>query len=365
MRSWKRNLLIPTGLGALAVATPIPAATAQTAPPAPVPLTSSAALLVDVDTGHVLYTQNPHAPLPPGSLSKTLTAMIAVDWLPGDAEIPVTGEAFNAYPDKVGMKPGQKWPLSTTLHALITDSANDAAYALAIDIGGSLPGFATVMQQAGSQIGLSDHPVLADPAGLDGTEGVAGGNRISAWDLAVMGRDMMANPALAQVAGQQTYDFKGPDGILYHIVSRNLHFLLTYPGAIGVKTGYTDAAGFCDIEEADKGGRHMLAVVLHGNNPDALSAQLISAGFTIPVAKEGGYPSLPPVAQPEPAPPPAPAPATTLADPPRVAAAVPLLKRSGTHMGWLDVLGAAGVVAGVGVWTRRWVRSRPRGANPR
>lgn len=377
MRSWQRILLTPAAAGVLATITPVTVipvtvipvmggtAGAQTAPPAPAPLTSSAAVLIDVDTGRVLYAQNPHTPLPPGSLSKALTAMIAADWLAPGADVPVTVDAFNAYPDKVGMKPGQRWPLSTTLHALITDSANDAAYSLAVDIGGSLAGFAPVMQEAGRQIGLSDHPALEDPAGLDGTEGVAGGNRISAWDLAVMGRDMMANPTLAAIAGQPTFDFKGPDGIAYHIVSRNLHFLLSYPGAIGVKTGYTNAAGFCDIEEADKGGRKMLAVVLHGNNPDALSARLITAGFSIPVGKEDGYPSLPAVTEPEPPPPPSAA--TTLADPPppRVAAAVPLLKKSGAHAGWLDVAGAAGVVAGIGVWTRKWVTGRQRGATPR
>lgn len=314
-----------------------------------------------MDTGHVLYEQNAHAPLPPGSLTKTLTAMVAADWLPASAEIPVTVDAFNAYPDKVGMKPGQKWPLSTTLHALITDSANDAAYALAIDIGGSLQGFAGVMQKAGAQIGMSDHPVLEDPAGLDGTEGVNGGNRISAWDLAVMGRDMMANPELAAIAAQQTFDFEGPDGIAYHIVSRNLHFLATYPGAIGVKTGFTDAAGYCSMEEAMKGGRHMLAVVLHSTNPDLVAANLIDSGFAIPAKAEGQNPELPAVREPTPAPPPRPSPPPTTPAPREAAKLAPVQTvrshgLSGT--GWIDVLGAAGIVAGIGVWTRKWVRSR-------
>lgn len=325
------------------------------------PPVSAAALLVDVDTGRVLYEQNPHTPLPPGSLTKTLTAMIAADWLPTGAQVPVTPDAFNVYPDKVGMKPGQRWPLDTSLHALITDSANDAAYALAIDIGGSLQGFTSVMQSAGHQIGMSDNPVLEDPAGLDGKEGVNGGNRISVWDLAIMGRDMMANPQLAAIAAQRTYDFKGPDGIAYHIVSRNWHFLATYPGAIGIKTGFTDAAGYCDMEEAEKDGRRMEAVVLHSTNPDAVAADLISHGFSIPVSQEGGSPTLPAVTQPEPAPP---APPTTLAPRPvapgrNLADIQPVAPHKGSgETGWVDVLGAAGIVAGVGVWARKWVRGR-------
>ncbi len=348
-------LAAASGLAAAppAVASPAP----RQADPSPV---SSASILVDADTGRVIAGQNTHAPLPPGSLTKTLTAMIAADWLPPDAQIPVTADAFNAYPDKVGMKPGQKWPLSTTLHALITDSANDAAYALAIDIGGSLQKFPTVMQDAGRQIGLSDHPVLEDPAGLDGSEGVNGGNRISVWDLAIMGRDMMANPQLAAIAGQHTYDFEGPDGIAYHIVSRNWHFLATYPGAIGIKTGFTNAAGYCSMEEAEKGGRHMVAVVLHSTNPDLVAADLMDQGFSTPVAAEAQDPLLPAVREPSPAPPPpppttaAPTEAAKVATPPAPAAH----RRPVGGTGWLDVLGAAGIVAGIGIWTRKWVRGR-------
>lgn len=347
-----------------------PPAMATTRPAAATPPSPSAAsILVDVDTGRVLYEQNAHTPLPPGSLTKTLTAMIAADWLPADAQVPVTAAAFNAFPDKVGMKPGQHWPLGTTLHALITDSANDAAYALAVDIGGSLQGFPSVMKAAAQQIGMSDNPVLADPAGLDGSEGVNGGNRISAWDLAIMGRDMMANPHLAAIAGQRHYDFEGPDNIRYHIVSRNWHFLATYPGAIGIKTGYTVAAGYCDMEEVEKNGRHMEAVVLHSPSADAIAADLITHGFAIPVSSEDKSPTLPAVTQPEPVPP---DPPTTL--PVRPAAAggnladiqPPAPRKVGGQTGWIDVLGAAGVVAGIGLWTRRWVRSRkPAGTHSR
>lgn len=348
-------MLLAAAAGLAAAPPAVASPRRQTADPAPV---SAASILVDADTGRVLFAQNAHTPLPPGSLTKTLTAMIAADWLPAEAKIPVTPEAFNAYPDKVGMKPGQQWPLSTTLHALITDSANDAAYALAIDIGGSLQNFPTVMQDAGRQIGLSDHPVLEDPAGLDGSEGVNGGNRISVWDLAVMGRDMMANPPLAAIAGQHTYDFEGPDGIAYHIVSRNWHFLATYPGAIGIKTGFTNAAGYCSMEEAEKGGRHMLAVVLHSTNPDLVAADLMDQGFSTPVAAEAADPLLPAVREPSPAPPPPPPTTAAPTEAAKVAPGLTVHRQRPTGTGWLDVLGAAGIVAGIGVWTRKWVKAR-------
>jgi D-alanyl-D-alanine carboxypeptidase (penicillin-binding protein 5/6) len=318
-----------------------------TAPPAP----AAAAILIDVDTGRVLYAANAHAPLPPGSLTKVLTAMIAYDWLPASSQIPVNAVAYNAYPDKVGMKPGQKWPLAIALHALITDSANDAAYALAIDIGGSLKGFVPIMAEAGRQIGMTDHPTIEDPAGLDGTEGWDGGNRISAWDLAVAGRDMMANPYLAAIADQQTFDFEGPDHIAYHLLSRNYHFLASYPGAIGVKTGFTDLAGYCDMEEAQKGSRKMLAVVLKSTNPDQDAAALITQGFDVPTLNEAQDPRLPEVAQPEPprkAPPPTVAPSNKVQ--PVVADVTPKPART---YGWEEGAAAAGVAVGTVLWLRR------------
>lgn len=332
-----------------------PASAQPGAIPVP-PVPAKASILVDVDTGRVLYENNDHAPLRPGSLTKTLTAMIAADWLPAGSRVPVTPVDATVYPDRVGMKPGQQWPLDITLHALVTDSANDAAYALAEDVGGSLGGFSQVMQQAARQIGMVDHPTLEDPAGLDGTEGFRGGNRISAWDLAVAGRDMMANPDLAAIAALRTYDFTGPDGIKYHLLSRNYHFLASYPGAIGVKTGFTDRAGYCDMEEAVSGGRKMLAVVLGSPNPDALAAGLITAGFKVPAAGEGDSPSLPPVAEPrppEPAPPPTTSTSTT--DPKLVQKVV----RPGGPSTFLHAVEGGGLVVGLVLLTWRW-RARGR-----
>jgi D-alanyl-D-alanine carboxypeptidase (penicillin-binding protein 5/6) len=333
----------------------------------PEPAPAAAEILVDVDTGRVLFEFNAHDPLPPGSLTKTLTAMIAVDWLPPAAEIPVTAVAAQVYPDRIGMQPGELWPLGDTLHALITASANDAAYALAIDIGGSLAGFAPIMSEAAAQLGFTDHPVLEDPAGLDRTEGFDGGNRISAWDLAISGRDLMAIPELAAIAGQETYDFEGPNNVAYHLVSLNYHFLSTYPGAIGVKTGFTDAAGFCDMEEAVRNGRHILAVVLDSPNPvdaDADAGFLITDGFADPVKAEASDPRLPPVRRPEP-PGRSPAPTTTASSPSRSGPATPGARRAdaaavaaparGGGYGWVADIAVPAVAVVAGGW---WLRRR-------
>ena len=346
-------------------------AVAGAATPAAVP-PARAVLLVDVNTGREIFGQHEHELLRPASLTKLLTALIAEDWLPPRTLVRVSPRAAAVAPDKVGMKAGQRWRLSITLHALLISSANDAAYALAEQTAASVPRFATLMTSAAAQLGISDHPVLRDPAGLDGTEGAGGGNLMSAWDVAIAARALMANPGLASIVRLTTYRFTGPDGIVYELASHNRAFLNSYPGAIGVKTGYTGPAGVCVAEEAVRNGRVMLAVVMNGVSPDQTAAMLLDKGFATPARAESRWPLLPAVHEPHPertapvravrsAPPPQPAslpapvaaPTTVAAPHPGGASRQPVAV--GAVVGGAVVLGLS---AGLGV---RWlVRRRAR-----
>ena len=307
---------------------------------------AQAMLLVDADTGRQLYGEHEHTPLPPASLTKMLTALIAADWLTPSDDILVSARAAGVAPDKVGMKAGQQWPLTLALHALLISSANDAAYALAEHISGTVERFAQVMRQAANQLGMSDGPTFHDPAGLDGSQGVDGGNLVSAWDLAIAARALMANSTLASIVPLKTFRFTGPDGIVYELSSHNLAFLNSYPGAIGVKTGFTDPAGVCVAEEATRAGRTMLAVVMHGVSPDQTAEMLLDKGFATPVASEPSTASvLPPVVEPE-----QPAPR-------RLTSMVP--SEPGTHLAAAPAGRAASGVASVALpgARRRWPSS--------
>ena len=269
------------------------------APGGPPP--AKAVLLADLDTGRVLVEQNDHTPLPPASLTKILTAVVAADWLPPDSQVPVSAAAENVAPDKLGMKAGQVWTFDIVMHALLISSSNDAAYALAELASGSLGNFSGTMASAAQQMGMTDHPVLRDPAGLDGSEGVGGGNLISAWDIAIAARDLMANPYLASIVAEKSFRFTGPDGIVYEIASHNRAFLNSYPGATGVKTGYTVPAGVCVAETAERGGRHLLSVVMNGEFPDRTAEMLLDQGFaTDPNTEPLMDPMLPAVSEPHP-----------------------------------------------------------------
>ena len=268
-----------------------PAPTVAPAPPAP-----KAWVLVDADTGKVLDAGNDRVPLPPASLTKVLTALTVVDSLPPDVQdVPVSARAAAAPADKISMKQGEVWTLTDTLYSLFLSSANDAAVALAERVGGTVEGFQKMFAATAADLGLADNPVLLDPAGLDGPDGVEGGNLVSARDLAIASRALLAQPTLATIVSTPGYRFVGPDGFHHRLGTHNPLFLLGYPGAVGVKTGYTKRAGHCLIAAARRDGRTMLAVVMNAADPIRSAEGMLDRGFGTPVEAEPADDALPPV----------------------------------------------------------------------
>ena len=254
-------------------------------------------VLVDADTGNVINAADDHRPMRPASLSKVLTAIIAARRLPPDAAIPVSPVAQGAEPVIFGMKWGQVYAFADALRIMLLLSANDAAVALSEAISGSPQGYAAEMQRAGAALHLADDPVLRDPAGLDDQFAVAGGNYISAYDMAIIGRAALAIPEIRQVVALPQYQFTAPDGVVHLIHNVDLGLQL-YPGAIGIKTGYTKAAGNTIMEAAARGGRTMIAVVLQSPDAYRTGADLLDMGFATPVAAESGVDHLPRVSLP-------------------------------------------------------------------
>jgi D-alanyl-D-alanine carboxypeptidase len=280
----------PTAAGVTAAgAKPLGPTTTAAPPPPP-----KAFVLVDVDTGNVIDAGNDHTPLPPASLTKVITALAASN-LPPATPVTVSKQAAAAPADKISLQAGQVWTADELFHALLISSANDAAVALAEQVGGTLAGFQPVFARTALALGMVDHPVLVDPAGLDGPQGIEGGNLVSARDLAIAGRELLAVPYLAAIVATPIYRFVGPGNVAHRLTSHNYGFLATYPGAVGVKTGFTNRAGSCVMAAARAGGRTMLAVVLNSSNPDATAKTLLNQGFATPVEGESPADQLPPV----------------------------------------------------------------------
>ncbi len=250
-------------------------------------------VLVDVGTGSVLAGYQERLRVSPASLTKVLTALIAIGYLSPGADVAGTTVSENVYPNRVGMEKGVPWPLPEVLQSLLVFSANDAAYAIADRVSGTLTGFAPVMERSAEQIGMTDDPLFKDPAGLDGPLGFDGGNLVSARDMAIAGRDLLAVPELAQIVKEKNYHFLDPKGKVHWLPSMNFAFLDTYPDAVGIKTGFTDRAGDCIMAAATRDNRTMLAVVMNGYNPTESAIDLLNQGFATPVSAEPTYDQLP------------------------------------------------------------------------
>ncbi len=283
-------------LGVLLFASPAAAAAGGSGPTTSgaAPSRPRAWILVDADRGTVLDAGDDRVPLPPASLTKLLTALIAVTRLQPSDTLTVSARAAGEPASKINMQVGQTWKFQDALYALLLSSANDAAVAIAERVGGGLDQFAATMQQAAQQMGLQDGPVLEDPAGLDDNFSVDGGNRLSARDIAIIARGVLAQPLLAQVVSTPVYRFLGPDGVEHRLTNHNT-LLRTYPGAIGMKTGYTAKSGEDLVAAAQRGGRTMIAVVMGAPNLWVDAADLLDEGFASPATASGTGDVLPPI----------------------------------------------------------------------
>jgi D-alanyl-D-alanine carboxypeptidase (penicillin-binding protein 5/6) len=254
---------------------------------------ANAWIVVDADTGRVIAAQADHQLERPASIIKLLTALIAVENLRPNATVDaqVPSSAIEAL--DIGMEPGQAWALDDVLHALLMDSSNDAGYALAHTIAGSSRAFAEWMAHAVRLLRLPDHPVLHDPSGLDDSNSFEGGDYVSAYDMAIIGRDVLAVPLLRQIVGTSTYEFVGPGNAPHtlHTIDRLLSY---YPGAIGLKTGYTQQAGNTMVAAATRNGRTILVVEFGAPDLYGTAGQLLDLGFATPTSAESRADQLPP-----------------------------------------------------------------------
>lgn len=220
--------------------------------PAPPRLSAEAYLLADVETGQVLAARAGDDRRPVASTVKILTALTVLRRTGLDERITVGPEVdgFAADAAGVGLDAGDTWAVEDLLEALVARSGNDAAAALAVAVGGSIEGFVELMRQDARALGLAG-VTLATPDGL------ADADRLSASDLSLLARAALRDQRFAAIAARPVVELPG----LGAIASRN-ELLPSYPGADGVKTGYTAASGRCLVASAHRDGRHLLAVVL-------------------------------------------------------------------------------------------------------
>jgi D-alanyl-D-alanine carboxypeptidase len=280
-------------LAAATLAAAAPAATAQTTTTAPYGPPPKAYIVVDQATGEVMAASNHRAPLPPASLTKIITALVAVAALKPTDRVPISERAAGMPAHKLNMKAGEVWPVGNVLSSLLASSANDAAAALAERVSGSLENFNTALDKLARHLQMADAPTLQDAAGLDDSFSVRGGNLISARDLAIAARALLSEPRLAGIVARPITEFVGPDGVHHRLINHN-KMLTRYAGAIGMKTGFTKRAGRGLIAAATRNGRTEIVVVLNVADTYGWAGQLLDAAFAQSVPMSGDrLPAIP------------------------------------------------------------------------
>lgn len=264
----KRSLRI-SGAFALVLALGGPAAPALAAPftypapvletfptPAPPNITAGAWILFDEATDTVVAEVNADEERAMASVTKIMTGLLAIERSEPDEMVTVSQRAADTGEKEIDLVPGETIAMDALFKALMIHSANDAATAIAEHISGSVEGFVDAMNQRAAELGLT-HTSFANPHGLD-----APGHYTSARDLLTLGRVAMQNPEFNEVVKAKTLVFPpAPDGTPRTGSSTNL-MLWSYPGTLGLKTGFTAQALLTYVAAAEREGRRLYAVLL-------------------------------------------------------------------------------------------------------
>lgn len=238
-----------------------------------------AALVMDARTGEVLHARNADTRLHPASLTKMMTLYVAFQAIERgeislDTEVTITADAANEPPSKLGLRAGQRIRLRYLIRAAAVRSANDAATAIGIAISGSEDAFATRMNRTAAAMGMSN-TTFRNAHGL-----TQSGHLSTARDMSVLGRHIIYDfPQYYNLFSRRT-----ADAGIATVQHTNRRWLDSYPGGDGIKTGFTNAAGFTLVASAQRGDQRIIATVFGGTSTAARNAritELMDMGFNM------------------------------------------------------------------------------------
>lgn len=251
---------------------------------------SRSAVLIDAESGRVLWGQDYESPMAMASTTKIMTCIYTIENSNLEDEVTVSKNAAQAPRVKLFLSEGEKVRLKDLLYALMLKSSNDAAVAIAEHVGGSVEEFCSAMTEKAAEIGAKD-TVFETPNGLD-----SGDHHSTALDMALITRYALENETFREIIKTPAYSFSS-DRRSYSLTNAD-RLLSEYQGAIGVKTGYTGKAGHCFVGAAERDGMTLISVVLASGwgvtgkaNKWSDTKAILSYGFdnfhTEEVVKEG------------------------------------------------------------------------------
>lgn len=239
-------------------------------------IAAQAAVVMDLKTGQVLYAKEPTKKMYPASTTKILTALVVLQKCKLDERVKASQEAANTEGSAIWMKEGEELAVGDALYALLLNSANDVALALAETVSGSVDGFVSLMNRTAKAYGAEDSH-FNNPHGLPDEN-----HYTTALDLAKITQAAMRYKVFREIVSTKTKTIKRESPEALSLLINHNKLLWRYDGANGVKTGYTTQAGQCLVATAQRGERELVAVLLGNGGGDIWNeaAQLLDYGFS-------------------------------------------------------------------------------------
>jgi serine-type D-Ala-D-Ala carboxypeptidase (penicillin-binding protein 5/6) len=232
-----------------------------------------AAILVDADTGRVLWSERPHKRMKIASLTKIMTATLALDEVPWRSTVTVARSVTRVPLVREGLRTDEQVKAWKLFYSLLLYSGNDDANQLAISSAGSVHAFLGQMNAEARALGLRDTH-FTSPSGIRDHN-----NYSTPWDLAALTRYAFRNPRFDQLVKTRRIQVRWSAPTNSKIYLNNNFLLHEYTGANGVKTGYTTESGWCLVASATRRGKRLIAVVLDSPNMYADARRLLNLGF--------------------------------------------------------------------------------------
>ena len=243
---------------------------------APSPGDSSlCSVVVEAESGDIIFEKNAHERRGPASTTKIMTALVALENSRTDDIVKIDPRAVGTEGSSAYLCAGEKVLLSGLLYAVMLGSANDAAAAIAYHIGGSIEGFAEMMNARAEELGLSDTH-FENPHGLDGES-----HYTSAYDLSMIAREALKNEKFREIVSTKTKAIKLSDGNVSRVFRNHNRLLFEYDDIIGVKTGFTKKCGRTLVSAAERDGVTVICVTLCDGDDWRDHRKLLSSGLDL------------------------------------------------------------------------------------
>ena len=223
-------------------------------------LYARSAVLMDADTGRILFGKNDNEVMPMASTTKIMTLLVTLEHADLDEIVEVSARAASMPDVQLHIRKGERYRLQDLCYSLMLESHNDSAVAIAEHVGGTVEGFAAMMNQKAKHLGCY-HTYFITPNGLD-AEDEHGKHSTTARDLARIMRCCIKNETFLSITREPSWTFTDMDGNRSFTVQNKNAFLQMMEGALTGKTGFTNEAGYCYVGALERGEKRLITVVL-------------------------------------------------------------------------------------------------------